>query len=151
MFCFPHCPDFALQRSSGKLQAHRGSKIPSASSSVTAPPSSTSGHPHWMYRCESPCWREGCGEKTFPFLPISASAPTRPSRKAAAPEMVPRGKGLPAVPPPTVWTEMIIQSLCRDVGILWNFSRIHIFISIFSFFLSKTLFPPATIFLGDCT
>lgn len=28
----------------------------SASLSVTAPSSSSSGHHHWIYRCESPCW-----------------------------------------------------------------------------------------------
>ena len=44
----------------------------SASLSVTAPSSSSSGHPHWIYRCESPCWREGGWKKTFSFFPISA-------------------------------------------------------------------------------
>ena len=125
----------------------------SASFSVTAPSSSSSGHHHWIYRCESPCWWEGCWKKTFSFFLISAIC-----THAAQPESCTAllllhlkwfhgGERVPSSAP----SYLLDRNHYSEFGILWNFNRIDIFISIFSFFLSKALFSPATIFLGDCT
>lgn len=93
------------------------------------------------------------GKLSFPFQP---SAPTPPSRKAAQPLLLLHlkwfhggwgGGRVPSSAP----SYLLDRNYYSEFGILWNLNRISIFISIFSFFLSKALFSPATIFLGDCT